>query len=80
VGISGSVTVGDGVILGGQVGVADHVSIGAGARLAAKSGVSGSLAAGGTYGGLPAQEIGQWRREVVTLRNLTRADKAKTRP
>lgn len=80
VGISGSATVGDGVILGGQVGVADHVTIGSGARLAAKSGVSGSLAAGRTYGGMPAQEIGLWRREVVTLRNLARADKTKTRP
>lgn len=78
VGLSGSVTLGDGVVLAGQVGVADHVTIGAGARLAARSGVSRDVPAGATFGGAPAQEVGRWRREIVTLRNLSRADKGGT--
>lgn len=77
-GLSGSVTLGDGVMLGGQVGVADHISIGAGARLAARSGVTRDVPAGATYGGSPAQDVGLWRREVASLRKLARADKGGT--
>jgi UDP-3-O-[3-hydroxymyristoyl] glucosamine N-acyltransferase len=80
VGISGSVTVGDGVVLGGQVGVADHVSIGAGAKLAARSGVTNDLAGGATYGGMPAQEAGRWRREIAMIRKLTRDSKGGAKP
>jgi UDP-3-O-[3-hydroxymyristoyl] glucosamine N-acyltransferase len=39
VGIAGSTTLGDGVILAGQVGVAGHIHLGDGCRIGAKSGV-----------------------------------------
>lgn len=80
VGISGSVTVGDGVVLGGQVGIADHVTIGAGAKLAARSGVTNDLPGGATYGGMPAQEAGRWRREIAMIRKLTHDGKASGKP
>jgi UDP-3-O-[3-hydroxymyristoyl] glucosamine N-acyltransferase len=62
VGLAGGTVVGQGVMLGGQVGSAGHLTIGDGARVAAKSGISSDLAAGGTYGGIPAVDIRAWRR------------------
>ena len=53
-GISGSVTIGDGVVLGGGVGIADHVTIGANAKVAAGSGVGTDVAPGATVSGYPA--------------------------
>lgn len=67
VGLSGSIELGDFVVLGGQVGVADHVKIGSGAQVAAKAGVTGDLAGGQVYGGFPAKPIGQWRREMGAI-------------
>ncbi|MCC6920992.1 MAG: UDP-3-O-(3-hydroxymyristoyl)glucosamine N-acyltransferase [Alphaproteobacteria bacterium] len=75
VGLSGSVNVGDWAVLGGKVGVADHVDIGPGTRVAAKAGVSRDLAAGQDYAGFPAQPAALWRREVATLRRLTKGQK-----
>jgi UDP-3-O-[3-hydroxymyristoyl] glucosamine N-acyltransferase len=54
-GLSGSITVGDGVLMGGGAGIADHVSIGAGARIAARSGVSKNIPPGETWAGYPAR-------------------------
>ena len=62
-GISGSVTLGDGVQLGGAVGIADHITIGAGARIAARGGVITDVPAGETWGGFPARPVRQWLRE-----------------
>jgi len=75
VGLSGSVSIGDWAVLGGKVGVADHIDIGRGTRVAAKAGVSRDLAAGQDYAGFPAQPAAQWRREVATLRRLTKGQK-----
>jgi UDP-3-O-[3-hydroxymyristoyl] glucosamine N-acyltransferase len=62
VGLAGGTVVGAGAMLGGQVGSAGHLTIGDGARVAAKSGISSDLAAGGTYGGIPAVDVRAWRR------------------
>jgi UDP-3-O-[3-hydroxymyristoyl] glucosamine N-acyltransferase len=70
VGISGSTTVEDGVIMGGQTGVADHVTIGAGAMLAARTGVIGDVPPGARWAGFPAKPRKQWLREMVTLERL----------
>jgi UDP-3-O-[3-hydroxymyristoyl] glucosamine N-acyltransferase len=61
-GLGGGTVLGSGVMLGGQVGSAGHLRVGDGVRVAAKSGISGDLAAGGTYGGIPAVDIRDWRR------------------
>jgi len=75
VGISGSVTVGDFAVLAGQVGVADHMAIGAGAILGARSGVMSDVPAGARWGGFPAERNIDWKRGVLTLRQLTRNNK-----
>jgi UDP-3-O-[3-hydroxymyristoyl] glucosamine N-acyltransferase len=53
-GISGSVEIGDRVLLGGGVGVADHIKIGSDAVVAAGSGVGTNVAAGARVSGYPA--------------------------
>ena len=69
-GISGSTRIGAGVIMGGQVGVADHIEIADGVMVAAKSGVTGSVKAKMIVAGLPHQEMGEWRKNMVLARNL----------
>jgi UDP-3-O-[3-hydroxymyristoyl] glucosamine N-acyltransferase len=54
VGISGSVKIGDRVVLGGGVGIADHVTIGADAKIAARSGVASNVPANAVMVGTPA--------------------------
>jgi UDP-3-O-[3-hydroxymyristoyl] glucosamine N-acyltransferase len=72
VGISGSCTVEDGVIMGGKAGVSDHLTVGAGAMLGAKAGVFTDVPPGGRWSGYPARSGKQWMREVVTLERLAR--------
>jgi UDP-3-O-[3-hydroxymyristoyl] glucosamine N-acyltransferase len=69
-GISGSTSIGAQVIMGGQVGIADHVQIADGVMIAAKSGVSGSVKSKMIIAGIPHQEIGAWRKNMVLVRNL----------
>ena len=70
VGISGSSTLSDYVVLGGQCGVAGHITIGMGAQVGAQSGVMTNLAAGGRYLGSPAKPARQTMREVAALARL----------
>ena len=76
-GVAGSSTVGDFVILGGQVGIADHAVIGPGARVAARSAmVSGQVIEGGKdYGGVPAKPVREWLREMHAVNQLIRRRK-----
>jgi UDP-3-O-[3-hydroxymyristoyl] glucosamine N-acyltransferase len=69
-GISGSTRIGSQVIMGGQVGIADHIHIADGVMIAAKSGVTGSIKSKTIVAGIPHQEIGDWRRNMVLARNL----------
>jgi UDP-3-O-[3-hydroxymyristoyl] glucosamine N-acyltransferase len=69
-GISGSTRIGAQVIMGGQVGIADHVQIADGVMIAAKSGVTGSIKTKMIVAGIPHQEIGSWRKNMVLARNL----------
>ena len=73
--LAGSVTLGDGVMLGGQVGVADNVTIGAGARVGAKAGVNNDIPEGAEYMGHPAGPASEWRRTYARLRLMGRRDK-----
>jgi UDP-3-O-[3-hydroxymyristoyl] glucosamine N-acyltransferase len=75
VGLSGSVSLGDFVLLGGKVGVADHVTIGENVRVAALSGVTTDLEAGADYGGIPARPLMQWKREIAALASVARTRK-----
>lgn len=69
-GISGSTRIGAQVIMGGQVGIADHIQIADGVMIAAKSGVTGSVKSKMIIAGIPHQEIGAWRKNMVLARNL----------
>jgi len=69
-GIAGSATLGDFVVLAGQSGVGDHVEIGAGTQVAAKSAVLQDEPAGRKVAGIPAIELGEWKRRRAIERRL----------
>lgn len=70
VGLAGGTTLGTGVMLGGQVGSAGHLTVGDGVKVAAKSGIHGDLAEHGTFAGIPAIDVRDWRRGMTALRRL----------
>jgi UDP-3-O-[3-hydroxymyristoyl] glucosamine N-acyltransferase len=72
VGIAGSSTLEDFVVLGARVGLNTNVTIGEGAHLAATSNVHGDVPAGARWGGTPAKPLKQWFREITMLARLAR--------
>ncbi|HWL68859.1 MAG TPA: UDP-3-O-(3-hydroxymyristoyl)glucosamine N-acyltransferase [Geminicoccus sp.] len=74
-GISGSASVGDHSVLAAQVGVTGHLSIGPRVQLAARSAVIEDLPGDAVYGGAPAVPVGEWRRQIATIRMLGRRKK-----
>ena len=70
VGLSGSVTVGDGVEFGGQAGSVGHLTIGAGARIGARAVVTGDVAPGAYVMGHPAIDHRIWKRAQAAWRRL----------
>jgi len=68
--LSGSVRVGDGAILGGQVGVVEHRTIGPGAMVGAQSGVGRDVPAGEAVLGTPAEPAAKMRRIYAALKYL----------
>ena len=77
-GISGTSTIGDGVAMGGRVGIKEHVHIGAGARIAASAGIMRDVPAGETWGGVPAKPLRQYFREVAWIEKQVAAKKKPT--
>jgi UDP-3-O-[3-hydroxymyristoyl] glucosamine N-acyltransferase len=72
VGIAGSSTLEDFVVLGARVGVNNDVIIGEGAQLAATSIVNGHVPAGARWGGTPAKPLKQWFREMTMIAQMAR--------
>jgi UDP-3-O-[3-hydroxymyristoyl] glucosamine N-acyltransferase len=70
VGIAGSTTVEDDVMMAGQSGVTGHVRVGRGAKVGAKSAVLQSVDAGAFVTGHPAFEHTEWRKAAVVFRQL----------
>jgi UDP-3-O-[3-hydroxymyristoyl] glucosamine N-acyltransferase len=70
VGIAGSSTLEDFVVLGGRVGVNTDVTVGEGAQLAATSNVHGDVPAGARWGGTPAKPLKLWFREMTMITRL----------
>jgi UDP-3-O-[3-hydroxymyristoyl] glucosamine N-acyltransferase len=69
-GIGGSARLGQGVVLGGKVGVRDHIVVNDGAKSAACACLSKDVPAGATVFGIPAVEQEQWLRERARVRRL----------
>ncbi len=69
-GVAGSVTMGDGVMVGGCVAVKDQVTIGSGARIGGGSGVTADVPAGQTVVGYPAREHQETLRQWAALKKL----------
>lgn len=74
-GLAGSVTIGDGVMLGARAAIVDNVSIGSGAKIAARAGVMTDVPAGEAYMGSPAMPAHEAKRAMVQFMRLGRAQK-----
>jgi UDP-3-O-[3-hydroxymyristoyl] glucosamine N-acyltransferase len=69
-GIAGSSSTDDYVVIAGQVGVTDHVHIGAGAIIGAKAGVTKDVPAGQRTLGAPATPEREQKRILMSLEKL----------
>ncbi len=71
-GLAGSSILEDSVMVGAGAGAAGHLTIGRGSVLAARATVTKDLPPGSMVAGYPAQDARAWRREIVTLRRLSK--------
>lgn len=72
VGVAGSSTLGDRVVLGGKAGVADHTRIGSDVLCAAGTLVASSVPSNRVMMGIPAMPRDQFTRQYAALRRLPR--------
>ncbi len=70
VGIAGSATIEDFVMIGGQAAIVGHVTIGRGARIGAQAGVIGDIPAGQQWVGSPAMPSREMFRQVAVVKRL----------
>jgi UDP-3-O-[3-hydroxymyristoyl] glucosamine N-acyltransferase len=70
VGVSGSTTIEDFVVLGGQSGVGGHITIGRGAKIGGQAGIATDVAAGAYLNGTPAIPYLLERRIAVLQQRL----------
>jgi UDP-3-O-[3-hydroxymyristoyl] glucosamine N-acyltransferase len=70
-GIAGSSTTGDYVVIAGQAGVVDHIHIGQGAVIGAQSGVNKDVPAGQRVLGAPARPEREQKRILILLEKLS---------
>jgi len=70
VGIAGSTTTGDYVVMGGQAGVRDHVHIGTGAKLSAMAGITNDVPDGVVMMGIPATPEREQKLKQAALAKL----------
>jgi UDP-3-O-[3-hydroxymyristoyl] glucosamine N-acyltransferase len=70
VGIAGSTTTGDYVVMGGQAGIRDHVHIGTGAMLSAMAGVTNDVPDGAVMMGIPATPDREQKLKQAALAKL----------
>lgn len=68
VGLAGSATLGNYVVLGARAGVIGHMKVGDGAQIAGNSTVADNVPAGAVWGGVPARPIKHWLKELAAAR------------
>ena len=73
--MAGSVTLGNGVIIGGSASIKDHVTIGDGAMIGAGSGVAADVEAGKTLLGYPAIDAKDTLRQWAILKRMVNDSK-----
>jgi UDP-3-O-[3-hydroxymyristoyl] glucosamine N-acyltransferase len=71
-GVSGSATLEDFVVLGARAGVDTNCTVGEGAQIAGTSIVHSDVPPGARWGGIPAQPVKIWFRELLLLEQLAR--------
>jgi len=69
-GVAGSAQLGDGVVLAAQSGIIGHVEIADRTLIGTKSALLRSSAEGEKLAGIPALEMGAWKRQQALLRRL----------
>ncbi|MFN3656388.1 MAG: UDP-3-O-(3-hydroxymyristoyl)glucosamine N-acyltransferase [Pseudolabrys sp.] len=74
VGIAGSATLEDYVVMGARAGLNNQVTVGEGAQIAAVSVVHGDVPAGARWGGTPAKPVKIWFREMKLLEQMARRE------
>ena len=70
VGISGSTTLGKGVVMAGQSGATGHLDIGDGARVAVQTGVVKDVPAGTSVVGFPGRPRAEFWKSMAAMRKL----------
>ncbi|MCC7475877.1 MAG: UDP-3-O-(3-hydroxymyristoyl)glucosamine N-acyltransferase [Pirellulales bacterium] len=70
VGIAGSSSTGDYVVIGGQAGLRDHIHIGTGARLSAMAGITNDVPDGAVMLGIPATPEREQKLKLAALAKL----------
>lgn len=70
VGVAGSSSTGDYVVIGGQAGLRDHVHIGTGARLSAMAGITNDVPDGVSMLGIPATPEREQKLKLAALAKL----------
>ena len=71
-GLAGSVTLGDGVMIGGGAKIRDHITIGSGASVGACSGVISDVPEGSSVLGYPASESRDMLKQWLALKKLAK--------
>jgi len=74
-GLAGSTIVGDSVLMGGGVGTSGHLTIGSGSVVHGRAAVTKDWPEGSKLAGAPAQDIGDFWRELATMRKLSKGVK-----
>ena len=71
-GIAGSTNIGDNVVIAAQVGISGHLYIKSNTILSARSGVTKDINNAELMGGFPATPIKEFRKQLATLRIMTK--------
>ena len=61
--------------MGAKSGAVGHIIIGSGSQIAAKAGVSKSLPPGKKWAGFPIREMNLWKRDLLSIRKLSKGKK-----